>query len=200
VRRPVSRRNPGKKEIGRIPPKGALDSPRAPRLPARPRGGAWPAPRFRPPMQALEDRTVPSSLPVVPSPASNGGANATAAIARNDIRAVGKCRGWALGASSDRPRGVADQRTLEFNDRPNAVGRRRGRTESGFRLRVVEATSDPTTFEYNCRCRVRTLLVKSAPGGNRSCGRRPPGAGWYRFADREPGGASWAMIPTWQGR
>jgi hypothetical protein len=51
-----------------------------------------PAPRCRPRLERLEDRTVLSSvsgLHVVPSTAVNGGLNGTAAIAANDIWAVG---------------------------------------------------------------------------------------------------------------
>src|SRR5262249_45950251 len=109
------------------------------------------------------------------------------------------------------------------------LGGRRGCTEktSG---RVVEAMSD-LGFEYNCRCRMWTLLVKNRAGrqqeltsamavesGDRVRTRKgwltfsavvrgpdatltgAPCAGWDRFADPEPGGASWPMVPTPWGR
>jgi hypothetical protein len=55
----------------------------------RPRPRAADRPRYRPQLEPLEDRTVPSGLQVVPSPAVNGTLNKTTVIAANDMWAVG---------------------------------------------------------------------------------------------------------------
>ncbi len=74
---------------------------------AKSRAGGRPAPRYRLRLEALEDRTVPSGLHAVASPAVNGALNATAVIAANDA--------WAVGSSTPPGSSVPQPLAEHFN-------------------------------------------------------------------------------------